>query len=131
MVGSVAQARTALTAARDYAKSRLVFGRELAAFQNAKFELAADPGREIPPGDARPVMRQVLDAFWCHPPPDEALAWSAYPYDSDPVGNAIRAPRPAAHRRRPRRWRPGMVGRITRAEQPRRAGRQYLGRASV
>jgi acyl-CoA dehydrogenase len=40
-VGSVAQARAAVSAAREYAKSRLVFGTELAAFQNTKFELAA------------------------------------------------------------------------------------------
>jgi acyl-CoA dehydrogenase len=40
-VGSVAQARAAVTEAREYAKSRLIFGTELAAFQNTKFELAA------------------------------------------------------------------------------------------
>jgi acyl-CoA dehydrogenase len=40
-VGSVAQARAAVTAAQEYAKSRLIFGAELAAFQNTKFELAA------------------------------------------------------------------------------------------
>ena len=40
-VGSVAQARAALTAPREYAKARLVFGKPLAAFQNTKFELAA------------------------------------------------------------------------------------------
>jgi acyl-CoA dehydrogenase len=40
-VGSVAQARAAVSAAREYAKSRLVFGQELATFQNTKFELAA------------------------------------------------------------------------------------------
>ncbi|HEY6789243.1 MAG TPA: acyl-CoA dehydrogenase family protein [Trebonia sp.] len=40
-VGSVAQARAAVTAATEYAKSRLVFGKELSTFQNTKFELAA------------------------------------------------------------------------------------------
>jgi acyl-CoA dehydrogenase len=40
-VGAVAQARAAVTAALEYAKSRLIFGQELAAFQNTKFELAA------------------------------------------------------------------------------------------
>jgi acyl-CoA dehydrogenase len=40
-VGSVAQSRAAVTAATDYAKTRLVFGRELSTFQNTKFELAA------------------------------------------------------------------------------------------
>jgi len=40
-VGSVAQARAAVSAAQQYAHSRLVFGKELATFQNTKFELAA------------------------------------------------------------------------------------------
>jgi len=40
-VGSVAQARAAVTAAQEYARSRLVSGQELATFQNTKFELAA------------------------------------------------------------------------------------------
>jgi acyl-CoA dehydrogenase len=40
-VGSVAQARAAVAAATEYAKSRLVFGKELSTFQNTKFELAA------------------------------------------------------------------------------------------
>ena len=40
-VGSVAQARAAVEAATEYAKSRLVFGKELSTFQNTKFELAA------------------------------------------------------------------------------------------
>lgn len=44
----------------------------------------------LPPGDPRPLVYQVLDAFWCHPTHDEALAWGSYPYDSDPVGAAIR-----------------------------------------
>jgi acyl-CoA dehydrogenase len=40
-VGSVAQARAAVSAAQEYARSRLVFGKELSTFQNTKFELAA------------------------------------------------------------------------------------------
>jgi acyl-CoA dehydrogenase len=40
-VGAVAQARAAVTAATEYAKSRTVFGKELSTFQNTKFELAA------------------------------------------------------------------------------------------
>jgi acyl-CoA dehydrogenase len=40
-VGSVAQARAAVHAAQEYARSRLVFGKELSTFQNTKFELAA------------------------------------------------------------------------------------------
>ncbi|WP_046317038.1 acyl-CoA dehydrogenase family protein [Mycobacterium sp. UM_Kg1] len=40
-VGSVAQARSALTATIDYVKNRNVFGSPVASFQNTKFELAA------------------------------------------------------------------------------------------
>jgi acyl-CoA dehydrogenase len=40
-VGSVAQARAAVSAAQEYAQSRLIFGKELSTFQNTKFELAA------------------------------------------------------------------------------------------
>jgi hypothetical protein len=41
-------------------------------------------------GDVRPLVHQVMDAFWCHPSRAEALVWGAYPYDSDPAGTAIR-----------------------------------------
>ena len=51
--------------------------------------LAAEGG--LPPGDPRPLVHRVLDAFWCHPTQAEALAWGSYPYDSDPAGTAIRA----------------------------------------
>ncbi len=44
----------------------------------------------IPDDDARPVIWQVMDAFWCRPTRAEAHAWGAYPYDSDPAGTAIR-----------------------------------------
>jgi hypothetical protein len=54
------------------------------------FCAALDTGH-VPPGDdVRPMVHQVLDAFWCHPTQAEALAWGAYPYDSDPAGTAIR-----------------------------------------
>jgi len=51
--------------------------------------------------DVRPLVHQVMDAFRCHPDPAEALAWGAYPYDSDQAGPAIRPlARPfAAHAR--------------------------------
>ncbi|MFI1235773.1 acyl-CoA dehydrogenase family protein [Nocardia salmonicida] len=40
-VGSVAQARAAITATIDYVKERKAFGKPVASFQNTKFELAA------------------------------------------------------------------------------------------
>jgi acyl-CoA dehydrogenase len=40
-VGSVAQARSAVTATIDYVKQRTAFGQPVASFQNTKFELAA------------------------------------------------------------------------------------------
>jgi hypothetical protein len=49
--------------------------------------LEADGGLH---GDVRPLVHQVMDAFWCHPTRAEALAWGAYPYDSDPAGTAVR-----------------------------------------
>jgi len=54
------------------------------------FITALDPGDGLPPGDLRPLVHQVLDAFWCHPTRAEALAWGTYPYDSDPAGSAAR-----------------------------------------
>jgi hypothetical protein len=45
---------------------------------------------DLPPGDLRPLVHQVLGAFWCHPTSAEALAWGSYPYDSDPAGTAVR-----------------------------------------
>ena len=50
--------------------------------------LEADGG--LPGDDVRPLVHQVLDAFWCHPTPAEARAWGTYPYDSDPAGTAVR-----------------------------------------
>jgi hypothetical protein len=41
-------------------------------------------------GDARPLVHEVMDAFWCSPTILEAAAWGTYPYDSDPAGTAIR-----------------------------------------
>lgn len=42
-------------------------------------------------GDVRPLVHDVMDAFWCSPTILEATSWGAYPYDSDPAGRAIRA----------------------------------------
>jgi hypothetical protein len=54
--------------------------------------------------DVRPLVHQVMDAFWCHPTQAESLAWGAYPYDSDPAGTAIRPlARPFAAEARPTR----------------------------
>jgi hypothetical protein len=50
--------------------------------------LGADGG--LPGDDVRPLVHQVMDAFWCHPTRAEAHAWGTYPYDSDPAGTAIR-----------------------------------------
>jgi hypothetical protein len=41
-------------------------------------------------GDVRPLVHEVMDAFWCHPTREEAEAWGSYPYDSDPAGTAAR-----------------------------------------
>jgi hypothetical protein len=54
------------------------------------FCAALEGDGSLPGDDVRPLMHQVMDAFWCHPNPAEALAWGAYPYDSDPAGTAIR-----------------------------------------
>jgi hypothetical protein len=54
------------------------------------FCAALDADRRLPGDDVRPLVHQVMDAFWCHPTQSEALAWGAYPYDSDPAGTAIR-----------------------------------------
>ncbi len=43
-----------------------------------------------PDDDIRPLVHQVMDAFWCHPTTAEASAWGGYPYDSDPAGTAAR-----------------------------------------
>jgi hypothetical protein len=40
--------------------------------------------------DVRQLVHDVMDAFWCHPTLAEARTWSAYPYDSDPAGTALR-----------------------------------------
>lgn len=41
-------------------------------------------------GDVRPLVHEVMDAFWCRPTREEAEAWGSYPYDSDPAGTAAR-----------------------------------------
>jgi hypothetical protein len=65
-------------------------------------------------GDVRPLVHEVTDAFWCHPTQAEALAWGAYPYDSDPAGTAVRPlarPFPAEERptRGDRAWLAGSL----------------------
>ncbi|HEY6792163.1 MAG TPA: hypothetical protein VI365_33100, partial [Trebonia sp.] len=64
-------------------------------------------------GDPRPLVHQVLDAFWCNPTWDEALAWGSYPYDTDPAGAAARPlARPfttADHVRGDRAWLAGSL----------------------
>jgi hypothetical protein len=61
-------------------------------YRSALYAFAAALGAtaQLPPGDLRPVVHQVLDAFWCHPSGPEAGAWGSYPYDSDPAGTAVR-----------------------------------------
>jgi hypothetical protein len=54
------------------------------------FAAALELSAGMPPGDVRPLVHQVLEAFWCGPTSEEALAWGGYPYDSDPAGTAIR-----------------------------------------
>ncbi|MDO3646896.1 acyl-CoA dehydrogenase family protein [Nocardia mangyaensis] len=58
-VGSVAQARAAITATIDYVKERKAFGKPVASFQNTKFELAA-MSAELEAAQAM-VDRAVLD----------------------------------------------------------------------
>jgi len=54
-----------------------------------EFCAALDADRRLS-GDVRPLVHRVMDAFWCGPSRAEALAWGAYPYDSDPAGTAVR-----------------------------------------
>ena len=58
-VGSVAQARAAVTATIEYVKERKAFGTPVASFQNTKFELAA-MSAEIEAGQTM-IDRAVLD----------------------------------------------------------------------
>jgi hypothetical protein len=55
-----------------------------------EFCAALSSDRGLSGDDVRPVVHQVMDAFWCHPTRAEALVWGAYPYDSDPAGTAVR-----------------------------------------
>ncbi len=58
-VGSVAQARAAVTATIEYVKERKAFGTPVASFQNTKFELAA-MSAEIEAGQTM-IDRAILD----------------------------------------------------------------------
>jgi hypothetical protein len=44
-----------------------------------------------PDDDIRPLVYQVMDAFWCHPTKIEATTWGEFPYESDPAGSAVRS----------------------------------------
>jgi hypothetical protein len=54
------------------------------------FCAALEMDRRLPDDDVRPLVHQVMDAFWCHPSLAEARTWGAYLYDSDPAGTAVR-----------------------------------------
>jgi len=79
--------------------------------------------------DVRPLVHEVLDAFWCCPSLTEACAWGAYPYDSDPAGTAVRPlARPfSAERKVTRGDRAWMAGSL--ALSPAEARAAYLGQA--
>ncbi|BAW05086.1 conserved hypothetical protein [Nocardia seriolae] len=51
---------------------------------------SADALTEMPAEDLRPLISQLMNAFWCHPTIAEAVVWGSYPYDSDPAGTAVR-----------------------------------------
>jgi hypothetical protein len=55
------------------------------------FVAALNPARGLPVDELRPLVHQLLEAFWCHPTHNEALTWGSYPFDSDPAGTAARA----------------------------------------
>ncbi|MFI1919346.1 hypothetical protein [Nocardia sp. NPDC020380] len=40
--------------------------------------------------DVRPLISLLLHTFWITPTTAEAVAWGAYPYDSDPMGRSMR-----------------------------------------
>ncbi|WP_249643769.1 hypothetical protein [Nocardia sputi] len=50
----------------------------------------ADELTEVPTDDLRPLIHQIMVAFWRHPTRQEATTWGKYPYDSDPTGTAAR-----------------------------------------
>jgi hypothetical protein len=85
------------------------------------FCAALEMDRTLPEDDVRPLVHQVMDAFWCDPSLAEARAWGAYPYDSDPAGTAVR---PLA--------RPfGSEGRVTRGDRAWLAGSLALSTAET
>ncbi len=43
---------------------------------------------ELSYGDVRPLIHDVMKAFWLHPTKAEAQAWGSYNYDTDPAGTA-------------------------------------------
>ncbi|NKY27934.1 hypothetical protein [Nocardia gamkensis] len=54
----------------------------------------ADAVTDIP-DDPRPLIHELMNAFWCQPTAAEAAAWGVYPYDSDPAGHRRPPTRPA------------------------------------
>ncbi|WP_216916733.1 hypothetical protein [Nocardia noduli] len=50
----------------------------------------ADSFTHLPDQDLRPLIHDLMAAFWCNPTPEEAATWGSYPYDSDPAGTAVR-----------------------------------------
>jgi hypothetical protein len=80
-------------------------------------------------GDVRQLVHDVMNAFWCHPTLAEARAWSAYPYDSDPAGTAIRPLGRAFTTTGDRGDRAWLAGSLTMSEPAARSA--YLARASA
>lgn len=68
--------------------------------------------------DVRPVISSLLHAFWIMPAYAEAVAWGAYPYDSDPLA---RATRPLA-----RPFDPDQLRAVSRGEQLNQEDRAWL-----
>ena len=93
-----------------------------------------DPGAAIArqDDDTRPLVHQVMDAFWCHPTRTEAGTWGGYPYDSDPAGTAVRPlgrPFTVSDGQAARQDRAWLAGSLVMSKPEARAA--YLGRAQA
>jgi hypothetical protein len=105
--GTAGKAGPALLSPRnDAAEAR---GLWLHWFTLYAFGAAPDTGRGLPGDDARPLVHQVLDAFWYHPTRAEALARGIYADDSDPAGTASRSFTARDHVRGDRGWLAGSL----------------------
>ncbi len=53
----------------------------LRLYRSTLYAFCAAPGGDgsVPGDEVRPLVHQVMDAFWCHPNPAEALAWEPIP----------------------------------------------------